>query len=256
MKKLRYSRYPSLTLILGLVYPGWALANTQFTLEAEGSIQNLQSQERVEVEAGKAYSWNGKEPVAIFQPDKPPVVVVPADFKGDLDFRSLAMKQASEKSLGQSPNSAEVDRKPNVILVELSHLIELESRLQNKLRSILLPYDGSAIVAVNIQGDRFAVQVRSQQTLPTELRKLLFDAIPQEATKKDIQYHTAQAHVSTPARGIGSAEQIPSSFSPTASAACHGAGSHSNDKPVGWMLTALLAVLWAAYSYYRLKKIS
>ncbi len=94
---------------IGLIYAFPLRAEVNLRLESEGSVETLLTKERVDVAAGQTFAWDGKEPVAIFQKEMLPVVVVPGDFKGDVNVKAMKIKDVYEARIQELADSAMSD---------------------------------------------------------------------------------------------------------------------------------------------------
>ncbi len=113
---------------LALVLSTSAFAEVSLKLESKGSVEQLHSKERVDLEAGQAFAWDGKEPVAVFQKDMLPIVVVPGDFKGDVNVKAMRIKDAYQEKVQELADAALSE-----ILVGVTEIQKLSRKRHFKL---------------------------------------------------------------------------------------------------------------------------
>jgi hypothetical protein len=125
-----------------LLFSFAAHAEITVKLEKNGIVEKINSHERTEVDAKKPFTWEGKEPIAIFQDEMLPVIAVPIDYQGDINVKAIAVKEVLKAKIDEL-----VDRSLSDVLTGITEIQKLSRKrhfklAQDRYRALRIKYPG------------------------------------------------------------------------------------------------------------------
>lgn len=76
----------------------WALcvhanAEVSVKLERDAVIEGVQTRKKFSARSGRSFEWDGTEPLLVSQEENVPLILVPFDFKGDLNVKAIPLRE-------------------------------------------------------------------------------------------------------------------------------------------------------------------